>query len=236
MNHKEYYFCNHIHGCIVDGTLIILDIDRDIYTMIDKNDLEKIFPYIKSTIDFNKSLYYSVPPENEINAILDDLVAQKVLTPDPAKGKILAPVIVPPPSSFFEQIQTDEWPDIAWHHIIVAFFAGVIAQTSLKLFSLKFIIFKLNNQSRPVATHGIEKALRLARIYHKLRPIMLKSRICLYDTLAFFCFCKFYGIKPTVVFGVTGDPFEAHCWAQVEDTILNDVPQYVKKFHPILSI
>ena len=44
------------------------------------------------------------------------------------------------------------------------------------------------------------------------------------------------GIQPDWVFGVKTEPFDAHCWVQHGDVVLNDAPDRVRQYSPILVV
>jgi hypothetical protein len=60
--------------------------------------------------------------------------------------------------------------------------------------------------------------------------------VCLFDSLALIHFLAQYGLYPDWVFGVSADPFEAHCWVQAGQVVLNDTVERVSAFTPILTI
>ena len=39
-----------------------------------------------------------------------------------------------------------------------------------------------------------------------------------------------------LVFGVTGDPFSAHCWVQVDELVLNDTLGNANAYTPIRTV
>jgi hypothetical protein len=49
-------------------------------------------------------------------------------------------------------------------------------------------------------------------------------------------FLASYRFLPQVVFGVIADPFQAHCWLQEGNVVLNDDLERVGKYKPILSM
>lgn len=235
-NIKKFFFQNHIFGCRVGDNLILLDTKKDNYVFLSYNDLEPILPFLSTTLFIEK---YS----NELSDLyadnhptISELLHAKILTEDFRHGKILSAPDVLPPDTFFEQLETESWPEISWHHPLMIFTIGVYTALRLRLISLSRILKKISNTSNKFPTQEeSNKSLHLARIYHQLRPILPKSRVCLYDTLTFYYFCRFYGSSPTIVFGIAGDPFDAHCWAQSGNVILNDVPQNILNFSPIFS-
>lgn len=234
---RRYFFNKWIHGCISDGNLLLLDTKSDQYYFIDNSLLLRLLPSIHTSFKIpadHNNCQIDVSPDV---STIDSMIASGILTTDPQKGKILRQPDVAPPISPFEHIQCDNWPPFRWHHIIAAIYAGLTAYFALRILPLHWIVQNhkagLRHQSHRNQTSN---ALLLARIYYQLRPLLIKSRICLYDSLAFSYFCRIYKIYPQIVFGVTGEPFQAHCWAQYQQLILNDVPQNIKKYQPIMAI
>ncbi|WP_186456763.1 lasso peptide biosynthesis B2 protein [Sphingomonas suaedae] len=73
------------------------------------------------------------------------------------------------------------------------------------------------------------RAFANARRWCPIRPN------CLLDSLAF---DRWLGIPRdiTLVFGIVGQPFEAHCWVQSDAAVLNDSYDRVSRFVPVLSV
>jgi hypothetical protein len=59
---------------------------------------------------------------------------------------------------------------------------------------------------------------------------------CLERSLALAATCRKRGFATMVVIGVQTNPFSAHCWVQNESVVLNDQPDRVQMFTPILVV
>ncbi|MEW9625813.1 lasso peptide biosynthesis B2 protein [Rhodanobacter geophilus] len=59
---------------------------------------------------------------------------------------------------------------------------------------------------------------------------------CLLDSLAMVRFLARRKLHASIVFGVTSDPFSAHCWVQAGDLVLNDTVGHAKAHTPIRVI
>lgn len=70
-------------------------------------------------------------------------------------------------------------------------------------------------------------AFRMAERY------VLTNKTCLLRSLALQAALARRGMATSVVFGVKLQPFEAHCWLQHEDTLLNDTVERTGLFTPI---
>ena len=60
--------------------------------------------------------------------------------------------------------------------------------------------------------------------------------MCLLDSIALVRFLARRGLYAQLVFGVTDDPFSAHCWVQAGDLVLNDTVGDVSAHTPIRVI
>lgn len=59
---------------------------------------------------------------------------------------------------------------------------------------------------------------------------------CLVRSLALSASCRKHGLAATLVIGIQPNPFAAHCWVQDEGLVLNDKPDRVQMFAPILTV
>jgi hypothetical protein len=89
----------------------------------------------------------------------------------------------------------------------------------------------------PRSTVDLEAARRHVAAYVYLRPLLFTARdACLFDALSLTNFLARYGVFATWVFGVQTGPFAAHCWVQHDEVVLNDTPENVRRYAPILAI
>ena len=72
--------------------------------------------------------------------------------------------------------------------------------------------------------------------FRKLLPWAPFPGVCLYRSFMLLVFLRRAGFDATWMFGVRTWPFEAHCWLQVEDTVLDDLAERVRSYTPILAV
>jgi hypothetical protein len=72
--------------------------------------------------------------------------------------------------------------------------------------------------------------------YDRARIYVPFTRRCLLDSLAMHVWLRRHHEHSELVFGVTGQPFAAHCWLQNGGVILNDTYERVSRFTPILAV
>ncbi|HVJ02999.1 MAG TPA: lasso peptide biosynthesis B2 protein [Sphingomonas sp.] len=80
-----------------------------------------------------------------------------------------------------------------------------------------------------------ERLRAQAHAFLRVRRPLPDRRSCLADSLALVHFLRHRGGRASIVFGVTATPFNAHCWVQSGDEVLNDALDHVAPFAPILQ-
>lgn len=213
---------------------MLLDARKDQYYFIGEEELR----FLASKIAIYLPAEWSerqIESSESSNDIVKQLVEAEVLTKNPEKGHWIIMPEKDEVDSFFENLEIDDGIKPLYHHYLAAFFSGVYIYIILRIMPFYKILRWLQKRNSANCREK-EKALKIGRIYRYLRPVLPKSRICLYDSLVFAQFARFYNVNPEIVFGVVSSPFEAHAWAKVGNTILNDTPQNISKYTPILII
>lgn len=77
---------------------------------------------------------------------------------------------------------------------------------------------------------------RIIRSFEIADLIIGNHDLCLERSLALAVACRRRGVANTLVIGVQANPFAAHCWVQDQSHILNDHPDRVSMFTPILAL
>ena len=72
--------------------------------------------------------------------------------------------------------------------------------------------------------------------FRQILPWAPFQGVCLYRSFFLLAFLRRRGLDATWMFGVRTWPFEAHCWLQVDDLVLDDNLDHVRPFTPILAI
>ncbi len=76
----------------------------------------------------------------------------------------------------------------------------------------------------------------LARLAWDAQPFFPGTARCLTSSLFLLHFLHAQGFAARWVFGVKTYPFEAHCWVEHGDVVLNDSLEHVRSFTPIVAI
>jgi len=84
---------------------------------------------------------------------------------------------------------------------------------------------------------GFEAVFRAAAAYQRLRPFGFTAEDkCLQDSLALTNYLAAERALARWVIGVKIRPFGAHSWVQSGPTVLNDQPEHVRRYTPILVV
>ena len=80
------------------------------------------------------------------------------------------------------------------------------------------------------------ETLRLARVFQRVAVWLPMPRKCLVRSFVLLRFLQRSGLNARWVFGVRTWPFAAHCWLQLEDTVLDDLVERLAAYEPILAV
>ena len=213
--------------CQVDGHLIFLDIQNDRYFRLTEGLESALVTYLDG----------SDVPGNSIRSLIE----RKILIDGPVDSDCipLSFTEIPRRSAMEEAVHTRR---TSVSELLDTFTIVYSIDRQLKTRSLKRTLWNLASlrerrtsqpsMSRPSEAHVLEvaAAFRSARLYV---PI---DTCCLLDSIAMIKFLAKRELHADLVFGVTGDPFSAHCWAQHGTTILNDALGHALAFTPIRVI
>lgn len=86
---------------------------------------------------------------------------------------------------------------------------------------------------------SLDHDTRLRRIVSGSAAISLVLRAadrCLVRAIALHSICSRNGIHPRLVLGVRVNPFRAHCWVQLDETVLVGDFEQVRLFTPIMAV
>jgi hypothetical protein len=70
--------------------------------------------------------------------------------------------------------------------------------------------------------------------FSRARSLLPVGHSCLLDSLALHTFLHGQRLRSEIVVGVQARPFKAHCWVEAGGLVLNDDPDALRRFTPIL--
>jgi hypothetical protein len=92
-------------------------------------------------------------------------------------------------------------------------------------------------RARDTTNIDLKKTQDLLRVFHWLQPALYTAKDrCLFDSLVLTEFLSRYEIYPAWVIGVKAfAPFSAHSWVQQGALALNEFPERLEAFRPIVA-
>jgi Transglutaminase-like superfamily len=235
-----YFLSKDCYVCNAQGYWIILNVSRDQYLCVTDADLTSIGAWIFGRQSRDEVLGKPQHLDPARESLIGSLLAKGVLTVNSDRGKafvesensasmtaaVCPEPLIPPISTLF----------CAAHF----FWACAKIDWCLRHRKLALQLVKLERRKlRAGSCTGVLEdpgAKKLIAAFKHLRPFYPRPYLCLFDSLALLEFLAGYHSYPRIVFGVVADPFQAHCWLQEGDVLLNDDLEQVGKYTPIMSV
>jgi hypothetical protein len=231
-----YYLAQQVFFCFTGTYCVFLDIERDQYLAGNRASIEALTPWLSSrACAGGHSLPEQTMPSAEAT-LATDLTRRGLLTTNEGDGKPFQPVRgaalrSTPPHRKSILRNAVRFP---------AFYSAChAANRRLITTRTRLIIDFVHNRKRMNSHHSKAQSTKLISListFNTLRPFYPRPYLCLFDSLALVEFLATYQTFPTLVFGVRGEPFQAHCWVQHEDLLLNDSVAHVAAFTPIMTV
>lgn len=218
----------HLSYCQVEGHLIFLDIDND--------------QYFRLSAPMECAFVSYMEGSEILDVALRTLVERKILI---ESSPLSTPTPAPPPNverpafSAMEQWSLSRQTRLRVLPEVIT--TVCCTQLKLKTTKLTDVVSALTLYRRKRCLQGnvhlpflaSENLLDATSRFARARQYVPVERCCLLDSLALVNFLARRGLHANIVFGVTGDPFSAHCWVQVGKLVLNDTVGSVNSFTPI---
>jgi hypothetical protein len=211
----------HATACIVSEQLFLLDIRQDRYFRVPAGAASEMLAWLRRN-------YAGVVPKSAI----ETLTRARILRagdPDPTNA-LKERVAIP------DGLERPEVRDAGNGLPVSVAIAVARTRLALRIFSLHSILSDRRVRP-PLAARGHDNAAHAeAAAFERARRMVPFARNCLLDSLTLDRWLARHGIGSQLVFGITAEPFTAHCWLQTSDSILNDSFDHVSGFTPILVL
>jgi hypothetical protein len=227
----HYQLRENLSYCAVDGHLIFLDIAQD--------------RYFKLTGTLEKAMRRFQAHKDVAPTLVEGLKAAQILVEAPnLKARAVMANIRRPTCSAIEQPAA-----VAGQRVGMAIIFEVIAIIWSTRRQLKTRALKTNldeacayrdrkTKARGVATPSApeDNLLRANGQFACARRYVPIEPTCLLDSLSLLRFLSRRGLSANIVFGVTPEPFAAHCWVQADDMALNETLSDANAHTPIRRV
>jgi len=227
----HYRLRENLSCCDVDGHMIFLDIAQDRYFRL-TDPLEKAMRHFRAHDDIPCSL-------------LDRLATARILveTSDLETNWAIAN-IQRPSCSAIEQTFAIEHRRLSAAVTFEVMMIVISIRHQLKSCTFKTILDRASAyRSRRIEARKIampapfrHSLLLASRQFARARRYVPIEPVCILDSLSLLRFLSRRRLPANIVFGVTPEPFAAHCWVQTDDMVLNETLSDAHAHTPIRVI
>jgi Transglutaminase-like superfamily len=238
------------HAFLCRGTRhwVILDVNRDKYLCVSRRQFDSLGPWLQGWEETAAQPECSAAgPCEEARVLADKLLSLEILSESADGAKHARPITYPSPT---EQLDADRPTSSIRSSCAYAplfFLSAARASTQLQNRAFRSIVASARarkpegydpGSAQPARDRplDIEHASYLMAVFDSLRLFYPRPYLCLFDSLALVNFLARFDMYPDWVFGVMSDPFEAHCWVQSGNVVLNDTIERVSAFTPIMYV
>jgi len=232
-----FFLQSHVYICRGKRHWVILDVNRDKYLCVDRGQFEALGPSLKG---WEADSLDAAPVPEEAVTLARGLLDLGILSDRATHAKDARPTSYPLPTEAIDPDSPVHSRRSSGAHAASFFASSWRASRELRRQRFQLTIEavrarKSRNGSR-AGPADIERARSLMSVFERLRLFYPRSYLCLFDSLALIHFLARFDVYPDWVFGVNADPFEAHCWVQAGNVVLNDTLARVSGFTPIMVV
>lgn len=238
---SRYFLSAHVHLCLSEGQVILLDLKRDKYLGLGSVESQALGGLIDGW-PCEELPTVASGPRTDDGGSRDELLASMVqaglLTAAETRRRLAPDIALEPARAALADLPVA--PRLNATHVFKFVLACVTAAVRLKWTTLEKSVktFEAQKAKRQgTVQNDIGRVTELVAIFLMLRPFLFTARdACLFDSFALATFLSMYGVFPKWVLGVLAAPFSAHSWLQFGDVVLNDTPEHVLRYQPILVV
>lgn len=216
----SYRLADHIHFCRSNGQVTFLDLKADRYFALPQ-ETDLAFQKLADGVPLGDTETFALTPLTSAG-ILEPIVSETPLRLPPAISPAERTII---PAGF-----------TSGKISISALASQIETATRLRLNTLSQTIARLQARKQRAESRRVESVAKRATKFLSIRQIISTQDHCLNWSVALIDYLAKAGHYPILVIGVRRKPFAAHAWVQTDDLLLNDMPDRVARYSPILAV
>jgi hypothetical protein len=236
--HPKARLADHVRACVVGEQMIFLDLLRGKYIGVGGPQLPELS---SALLGQTSSDHQTASPSN--SGLLDEWIrrlrSKQLLSDAPLDGMPEQPMLLEPDASLDTEDEQFVGSDLRalpllWRSTWVV--SAWLRRCSLAEIAARVAGLRARNTNNGRA-QGADLMRTAVAAYMRLRPLALTSHDrCLNDSLTLVHFLASQKLFPQWVIGVHTHPFCAHSWVQSGSVVLNDLPERVRAYQPILIV
>jgi hypothetical protein len=236
------FLARDVFACPTKRHWVFLDVRRDKYLCLKRVEFDSLRIPRHGLHHIREDRADEPPPlPADLISLRIELLNAGILTADPEHSQEIASVSIPIPSPTPLALPCSQTKSGLTGGLPAFLYACWKADRALRRNPFHKTIEDLIRRKQrvppirqaPAHPHDLSRTIS---VFNSLRPLYPKPYLCLFDSLALLEMLALYGAFPALVFGVTTDPFQAHCWLQMENIVLNDSPATVRAYTPIMRV
>jgi hypothetical protein len=220
---------------------VILDVNRDKYLCVDRAQFESLGPWIDAWQEARApGSEPATGPSPSALALANSLLNVGILSKQAHGAREARATTYSQPTSALDPDSAASTHVFQRDQALSFFLACASASKQLSRERFQSIVARVqarkHAQRAPAPAFDLDRARPLIARFMQLRLFYPRPYLCLFDSLALVHFLARFDLYPDWVFGVRADPFEAHCWVQAENSVLNDTVERVSALTPIMVV
>lgn len=233
---QKYWLSPHVHVCVTDDYAVLLDLRRDKYIGIGREHMPAL---AAAVVGWPATVQSKLEPSAPAKALLSKMLSTGLLTADPVVGKEARSPVIPQAQFMAIEADLEYRRPITVRDVSQVLIAATKARALLKWRPIETVVARVQRRKEQGAggEFDLDAARPLVEAFLHLRPLVFTTKDeCLFDSLVLVELLARHQLFPVWLFGVSTNPFRAHSWVQAGDRVLNDLPERVCKFTPILAV
>lgn len=233
----------HVHGCWTQQHVVLLDLKRNKYLGIPAADALALDQLVQGWPARDRHASVQIADFSDGQDVLQEMLEDGMLT---TAGHVdqRRTTGVPQPVEPLIDGYSDVTASVTLRSVMRFLRGTTAARMLLSRSTLERIAQRVQRRrakfegiTDSVRPFDVERTRMLTATFTKLRMFFFTANNeCLFDSLALAEFLAHYRVFPHWVFGVSSSPFAAHCWLQHDGIVINDSPELVAKFAPIMIL
>lgn len=241
MEEQKYWIAQHVHLCVTDNYAVLLDLRRDKYIGVPREHMPAL---AASVVGWPATPQSNTLPDNapsrSADVLLNKMLSTGMLTTDPTAGKDARPLVMSSPQFAAIEADLERRPQITAQNVWQVMAAAATAKALLKWRPIEAVVARVKKRKELRCAAGefdLDAARPLVEAFVYLRPLFFTTKDeCLFDSLVLVELLARHDLFPDWIIGVSTNPFKAHSWVHANDRVLNDQPERVARFTPILAV
>lgn len=238
------FLAPHVHSCWTKNQVVLLDLKRNKYFGLNAADADALARRVDGLPrDKHRGHVACGGGDAAVTDLLQEMLDAGMLVREVVRADARAPSADPPCVALIDGY-CEIRARLSLRVIVYFLMATLVAKWLLRRRSLESIADRVHARRGKHAASTVlrtdldcDRTQSLVAAFVKMRTFAFTANNeCLFDSLALIEFLARYRIFPRWVFGVTTSPFAAHCWLQHAGVVINDSPEHVGRFTPILTL